>query len=109
MILPFAKWVENEESGALSPPQHKADEADKALDDIIAKRLMQLTMEMEMQGKGSRQDILQSMQRIIGSTQKQQNAQQPNQQEPPQDPAQAQNQAQPAQGQQPPDISGVLK
>lgn len=73
-MIKFGKWLENKENSALSPPQHKAGEINKSLDDVVGKRLMQLAMEMETQGKGSRQDVLKSIERVIGTvSQNQQN------------------------------------
>lgn len=66
-MIYFKKWLEDKENTALSPPQHKAGEVDKNLDDVVGKRLMQLAMEMETQGKGSRQDVLKSIERVIGT------------------------------------------
>jgi hypothetical protein len=77
-MINFIKWLENKDSSALSPPQHKVGEVDKNLDDVVGKRLLQLAMEMETEGKGSRQDVLKSIERIIGTVSQKQNQQQTN-------------------------------
>jgi len=92
-MIPFLRWLENE-SPALSPPQHKSGEQGKKLDEVVGKRLMELAMDMETRGQASRQDVLKSIQRIIGTTISSQTQEQPTQEQPAQDPTQPQMQIQ---------------
>lgn len=80
-MIPFSRWIENT---GLSVPQHKSGEADMDMDKVVEKRMMQLVMDLETEGKGSRQDILKSIERVLGSVP--QKAQPQQQQAAPQDP-----------------------
>jgi len=72
-MINFKKWIENKDNNALSPPQHKANEKNKSLDDAVSIKLMKLALEVESEGKGSRQDVLKSIERVIGKQQQSQN------------------------------------
>ena len=60
-MIPFSKWIET-----VSEPQDKAGEANLDLEKVVEKRLMQMIMNLETDGKGSRQEIIQSIKKIVG-------------------------------------------
>lgn len=61
----FLRWIESEETPALSEPQHKKGEANMALDEILEKRMKSIIMDLESSGKGTQQEILKSAERFI--------------------------------------------
>lgn len=71
----FLQWMENEENPALSEPQHKIGEKSLALDKVIEKRLMQFIMELETDGKGSKEEIAKAIKKVIDSNMGQQQSQ----------------------------------
>lgn len=75
----FLKWMENEENPALSEPQHKIGEKTLALDKVIEKRLMQFIMELETDGKGSKEEIAKAIKKVIDSNMGGQQQSQPEQ------------------------------
>ena len=79
-MIPFSKWIEN--NTALSEPQHKSGEKDMDMDKVVEKRMMQLVMDLETEGKGSRQDILKSIERVLSTVPQTKPQQQPQGQEP---------------------------
>jgi hypothetical protein len=78
-MIPFSKWIE-----AVSEPQEKAGEGSLDLEKVVEKRLMQMVMNLETDGKGSRQEIIQSIKKIVGGA-----VQQPQQPQQPQSQPQA--------------------
>ena len=81
MIVSFHRWMENK---SLSPPQHRVEEIDKDLDEVVGRRLMELAMEMENKGTASRQKVLDSIQRVIGTVPRPQQQEPTSQEQPPQ-------------------------
>lgn len=75
----FLQWMENEENPALSEPQHKIGEKSLALDKVIEKRLMQFIMELETDGKGSKEEIAKAIKKVIDSNMGNQQQSQPEQ------------------------------
>jgi hypothetical protein len=71
-MIPFSKWIET-----VSEPQDKAGEANLDLEKVVEKRLMQMIMNLETDGKGSRQEIIQSIKKIVGGAGAVQQPQQP--------------------------------
>lgn len=63
----FLRWIENNEGDAVSEPQHKEGEASMDLKGVVEKRLMQMAMEIESEGKGSRQEVLAAMKAVVDS------------------------------------------
>ena len=63
-MISFYNWIENQTS--LSVPQHKKGESSMDLNGIVEKRMMQMILELEREGKGNRQDILKSIKKTIG-------------------------------------------
>lgn len=62
----FLRWVEeNEDGNSLSEPQHKSGESGMDLKSVVEKRMMQLAVELETDGKGSRQEVLAAMKAVI--------------------------------------------
>lgn len=90
----FVRWVENneEQEGAVSEPQHEEGEVDMDLKAVVEKRMMQMAMELESDGKGSRQEVLAAMKAVVDSAGKEDEDQQGNDQQggdqPPQEPNQ---------------------
>jgi hypothetical protein len=66
-MINFLNWLENIEGKSVSEPQHKKGESTMDVDEIVEKRIMQLILELEREGKGSRQDILKSIKKVIGA------------------------------------------
>ena len=71
-MINFYRWIENRES--ISEPQHKKGESTMDLDSIVEKRMMQMILELEREGKANRQDILKSIKKTIGDSSNQQPA-----------------------------------
>lgn len=92
----FLQWAENseEQGDSTSEPQHKEGEGNMDLKSVVEKRMMQMAMELESDGKGSRQEVLAAMKAVVDSASKE--AEQAAPQEQPQ---------QPMQGETPPDTS----
>lgn len=65
----FLNWVENneEQGGAVSEPQHEEGEENMDLKAVVEKKMMELAMELEQDGKGSRQDVLAAMKAVVDS------------------------------------------
>lgn len=65
----FLRWAEQNEDqmGGLSEPQHKQGEASMDLKSVVEKRMMQLAMELEQDGKGSRREVLAAMKAVVDS------------------------------------------
>jgi ribosomal protein S13 len=64
----FLRWIENSEEGeGTSEPQHKEGEENMDLKGVVEKRMMQLAMEIESDGKGSRQEVLAAMKAVVDS------------------------------------------
>jgi hypothetical protein len=65
----FLRWIENseEQGDSVSEPQHKEGEDNMDLKAVVEKRMMQLAMELESDGKGSRQDVLAAMKAVVDS------------------------------------------
>ena len=68
----FLRWVENNEAegGSVSEPQHKQGEENMDLKGVVEKRMMQMAMELESDGKGSRQEVLAAMKAVVDSAAK---------------------------------------
>lgn len=65
----FLRWVEENEAGnSLSEPQHKRGEAGMDLKSVVEKRMMQLAVELETDGKGSRQEVLAAMKAVVDAS-----------------------------------------
>jgi hypothetical protein len=60
-MIPFSKWMEG-----LSEPQDKVGEKNADLEKVVEKRLMQMIMSLEMDGRGARKDIIQIIKKIVG-------------------------------------------
>jgi ribosomal protein S13 len=111
-IVPsFLNWVEQndqqppeaQQGAAVSEPQHKQGEGDMDLKATVEKKLMELAMELESDGKGSRRDILAAMKAVMDSASKDAGSNSPDQnsgQAPPADATPPQEA--PPQGGQPP-------
>lgn len=107
-IVPsFLTWAEQNEQpapdarqdqnqGAVSEPQHKQGEGNMDLKSVVEKKMMELAMELEADGKGSRQDVLSAMKAVIDSTSKETEGNSPDQSKP--SPEQQQPAGQPLQG-----------
>lgn len=62
----FLRWIENNgEQGSVSEPQHKEGEDNMDLKAVVEKRMMQMAMELESDGKGSRQEVLAAMKAVV--------------------------------------------
>jgi len=91
VIPSFLRWAEGDEA-AVSAPQHKEGEASMDLKSVVEKRMMQLAMEIESDGKGSRQEVLAAMKAVVDSASKEGDkglGDQPGDQPPQMDPQQA--------------------
>lgn len=84
----FLRWMENEESPALSEPQHKRGESNMGLDALVERRMKQIIMDLEGSGKGTQQEILASVGKYLSSKGVPQN-QQTDQSQPKEQPQQA--------------------
>lgn len=62
----FLRWIENSEE-AVSEPQHEEGEENMDLKAVVEKRMMQMAMELESDGKGSRKDVLAAMKAVVDS------------------------------------------
>lgn len=70
-VPPLLKWVEENERGdALSEPQHEKGEISMDLKSVVEKRLIQLAVELETDGKGSRQEVLVAMKSVVDAASK---------------------------------------
>ena len=65
MIPKFINWLESEEFSGLSEPQHKQGENNLNLDNLVKRRLDQLLSELQMAGKGSKEDIMNSIKNFL--------------------------------------------
>lgn len=65
----FLRWIENseEQGDSVSEPQHEEGEENMELKGVVEKRMMQLAMELESDGKGSRKDVLAAMKAVVDS------------------------------------------
>lgn len=65
----FLRWIENseEQGDAVSDPQHKQGEENMDLKGVVEKKMMELAMEIEADGKGSRQEVLAAMKAVVDS------------------------------------------
>lgn len=83
----FFKWIENNEEGgeAVSEPQHKEGEDNMDLKAVVEKRMMQMAMELESDGKGSRQEVLAAMKAVVDEAGKESEQSSGGDQQPPQD------------------------
>lgn len=68
----FLRWVENDENqgDSTSDPQHEEGEDNMDLKAVVEKRMMQMAMELESDGKGSRQEVLAAMKAVVDSASK---------------------------------------
>lgn len=70
-IVPsFLAWAEQNEEGqegSLSEPQHKQGEDNMDLKSVVEKKMMEMAMELEQAGKGSRQEVLSAMKAVVDS------------------------------------------
>lgn len=68
----FLRWVEaNQADGdSVSEPQHKQGEENMDLKSVVEKKMMQMAMEIESDGKGSRQEVLAAMKAVVDSATK---------------------------------------
>jgi hypothetical protein len=68
----FLRWAENseEQGDSTSEPQHKEGEGNMDLKSVVEKRMMQMAMELESDGKGSRQEVLAAMKSVVDSNPK---------------------------------------
>ena len=66
-MIPFSRWVET-----VSEPQDKAGEKALDLDKVVEKRLMMMIDDMSRDGKGSRQEIIKAVQKLVNSVGNQQ-------------------------------------
>lgn len=68
----FLRWAENseEQGDSTSEPQHKEGEGNMDLKSVVEKRMMQMAMELESDGKGSRQEVLAAMKAVVDSASK---------------------------------------
>lgn len=86
-IVPsFLRWVEQNDQpapeaqqGAVSEPQHKNGEGNMDLKSVVEKKMMELAMELEQAGKGSRRDVLAAMKGVIDGASKESEGDAPNQ------------------------------
>jgi len=62
----FLTWIENNED-AVSDPQHKAGEENMNLQATVEKRLMQMALDLESDGKGTRKEILEAIKIVLNS------------------------------------------
>jgi ribosomal protein S13 len=90
----FLGWIENNQEGgeSVSEPQHEEGEDNMDLKAVVEKRMMQMAMELESDGKGSRKDVLAAMKSVVDSAAKESEEGQ----------GQEQGQQPPQDGQQPP-------
>lgn len=65
----FLNWIESSEGEgeSVSEPQHKEGESNMDLKAVVEKRMMQMAMELESDGKGSRQEVLAAMKAVVDS------------------------------------------
>lgn len=63
----FLKFLEDIENNSLSPPQHKKGEESLDIKDLLKKRILEMTNELEVKGKGTRDEILKSLIDVINS------------------------------------------
>ena len=63
----FLRFLENIENNSLSPPQHKKGEESLDIKDLLKKRVLEIANELEVKGKGTREDILKSLIEVINS------------------------------------------
>lgn len=61
----FLRWIENNEQGSVSEPQHKEGEDNMDLKAVVEKRMMQMAMELESDGKGSRKEVLAAIKAVV--------------------------------------------
>jgi hypothetical protein len=61
----FLNWVENEENPSLAGPQHKRGETNLNLDGLVERRVRQIIMDLESSGKGTQQEILNSLKNYL--------------------------------------------
>lgn len=68
----FLRWIENaeEQGDAVSEPQHEEGEDSMDIKGVVEKRMMQMAMDLESKGKGSRKDILGAMKAVVDSAEK---------------------------------------
>jgi hypothetical protein len=68
----FLRWIENseEQGDSTSDPQHKQGEENMDLKGVVEKKMMELAMEIEADGKGSRQEVLAAMKAVVDSASK---------------------------------------
>lgn len=57
----FLTWLESEENPSLSAPQHKKNEANRSLDDVVENRMRSMIMDLQSDGRGTREEILGSV------------------------------------------------
>jgi len=69
VVPTFLRWAEENE-GSVSEPQHKQGEVNMDLNAVVEKRMMQIAMELETEGKGSRQEVLAAMKAVVDTAQK---------------------------------------
>jgi hypothetical protein len=69
VVPSFLRWAEENE-GSVSEPQHKQGEVNMDLKAVVEKRMMQIAMELETDGKGSRQEVLAAMKAVVDTAQK---------------------------------------
>lgn len=69
LVPSFLFWAEQneDEQGSLSEPQHKQGEDNMDLKSVVEKKMMELAMDLEQNGKGSRQEVLAAMKAVIDS------------------------------------------
>lgn len=68
----FLTWIENNEGDgeSVSEPQHEEGEGNMDLKAVVEKRMMQMAMELESDGKGSRQEVLAAIKAVVDSASK---------------------------------------
>lgn len=76
----FLHWIENNENqvGSVSEPQHKQGEENMDLKSVVEKKMMQIAMELESDGKGTRQEVLKAMKAVVDSANEGESEAQPN-------------------------------
>jgi hypothetical protein len=67
-VLPsFLHWIENseEQGDSVSEPQHEEGEENMDLKSTVEKRIMKMAMEIESDGKGTRQEVLAAIKSVV--------------------------------------------
>lgn len=67
---PDQQGGDGQQQDSTSEPQHKQGEGDMDLKSTVEKKMMELAMELEQEGKGSRKDVLAAMKAVVDSASK---------------------------------------